>query len=381
MDCLRSRGDGTVMILCSNPLAQYMSCKAAIDQAITRVLSGGHYILGDEVRAFEEAFAHYIGVTHGIGVGSGTEALHLALVACGVGEGDEVVTVSHTAVATVAAIEMAGATPVLVDIEPDYYTMDPGKLAQVLTPRTKAVIPVHLYGQPTHMEAFLDLQRRHGFRIIEDCAQAHGASYGGRRGGSFGDMACFSFYPTKNLGALGDGGMVVTNDADLAKRAVSLREYGWVERYISRMRGWNTRLDELQAAVLNVKLRDLDWNNGRRAKIAMAYRYGLEGTGLRCPEERAGTTHVFHQYVVRCSHRDRLRDHLHQYGVGALIHYPVPVHLQPAYAGRLRLGNGLPDTEQAAREVLSLPIYPELEPWQRERGITFVREFYGKENH
>jgi dTDP-4-amino-4,6-dideoxygalactose transaminase len=369
------------MILCSNPVAQYTARKAAIDQAIARVLNGGHYILGDEVRAFEDAFARHVGVAHGIGVGSGTEALHLALVACDVGEGDEVVTVSHTAVATVAAVEQAGATPVLVDIEPDYYTIDPRKLAQALTPRTKAVIPVHLYGEPAHMEAVLDLQRRHGFRIIEDCAQAHGASYGDKRVGSFGDMACFSFYPTKNLGALGDGGMVVTNNTDLAKRAVSLREYGWVERYISRERGWNTRLDELQAAVLNVKLKDLDRDNGRRAGIAAAYRDGLEGTGLRCPEERAGTTHVFHQYVVRCSYRDRLRDHLHQHGVGALIHYPVPVHLQPAYAGRLRLGDGLDETEQAAREVLSLPIYPELEPRQWERVIAIVREFCEREDH
>ena len=369
------------MILCSNPLAQYQANKDDIDGAIARVLNGGRYILGEEVRAFEEAFARYVGVPYGIGVGSGTEALHLALVTCSVGEGDEVITVSHTAVATVAAIELAGARPVLIDIDPHHYTMDPLKLEQALTPQTKAVIPVHLYGQPVDMEPILELQRRFGFRIIEDCAQAHGAFHGDKRVGSFGDMGCFSFYPTKNLGALGDGGMVVTGNADLARRAASLREYGWAERYVSRERGWNTRLDELQAAVLNVKLQNLDQNNARRVEIARAYTSRLEGTPLCCPRERAGTTPVFHLYVVRCDDRDRLSDHLQRSEVGALIHYPVPVHLQPAYADRLRLGGGLQETERAAREVLSLPLYPELESWQLDRVITVVRGFYGKEDH
>ncbi|MGV8081445.1 MAG: DegT/DnrJ/EryC1/StrS family aminotransferase [Syntrophales bacterium] len=367
------------MILCSNPLAQYHAFKEGIDEAIARVLNGGRYILGEEVRAFEKEFAQYIGVSHGVGVGSGTEALHLALVACGIGDGDEVITVSHTAVATVAAIELTGARPVLVDIDPERFTLDPTRLLKALSVRTRAVIPVHLYGQPADMDALLDLRRQFGFRIIEDCSQAHGAMHGDRRVGSFGDMGCFSFYPTKNLGALGDGGMVVTSDGELAGRAASLREYGWVERYVSSRRGWNTRLDELQAAILRVKLPHLDRNNARRFAIARAYTDGLAGTPLRCPGIASGTSHVFHLYVVRATDRNRLLDHLQNEGIGALIHYPVPVHLQPAYAGRLCPGgDGLEETEMAAGEVLSLPLYPELEQAQIDRVINVVRDFYGE---
>ena len=348
------------MIPTANPAAQYRSHKSEIDQAIHRALDSGRYILGEEVRAFEAEFAAYIGVKFAIGVGSGTEALHLALCACGIEPGDEVVTVSHTAVATVAAIDLCGVTPVLVDIDADRYTLDPEKLPGLLTPRTKAILPVHLYGQPVDMTPILEIAHRRGLKVIEDCAQAHGATYQGRRVGSWGDMACFSFYPTKNLGALGDGGTVATDDPRLAEKARLMREYGWAERYVSHIRGWNTRLDELQAAVLRVKLRYLDADNAARARLATMYNQLLAGADLRLPVEHSKSNHVYHQYVIRTKRRDELRAFLKEHGIGTLVHYPVPVHLQPAYRGRLPGWDGLPQTERAAREVLSLPMHPEL---------------------
>jgi len=366
------------MILCSNPLAQYQAHKAEIDAAMLRVLDKGRYILGEEVKTFESEFAAYIGVAHGIGVGSGTEALHITLAACGIGTGDEVITVSHTAVATVAAIELCGATPVLVDIEPDYYTLDPDKLESTIMPRTKAIIPVHLYGQPADLTPILEIARRHGVRVIEDCAQAHGAMYGERRVGAWGDIACFSFYPTKNLGALGDGGMVVTNDAALAERARLLREYGWAERYVSHIPGLNSRLDEVQAAALRVKLRYLDTDNAARARRAQDYHQALRGTQLSAPKRRSDATHVYHLYVIRCSERDELQTWLKARGVGTLIHYPVPIHLQPAYRGRLRGGDNLPETERAAHQVLSLPMYPELSELELQMVAGTVQSFRGR---
>jgi dTDP-4-amino-4,6-dideoxygalactose transaminase len=365
------------MILCSNPLAQYLSHKDEIDEAIQRVLGKGWYILGDEVEAFESEFSAYLGVEYGIGVGSGTEALHLALKSFGIGAGDEVITVSHTAVATVAAIELCGATPVLIDIEPDYYTLDPGKLEQAITPATKAIVPVHLYGQPADLSPILELARAHGLIVIEDCAQAHGAMYHGKHAGSWGDAACFSFYPTKNLGALGDGGMVVTNNPDLAQKARALREYGWEERYVSHSSGWNSRLDEIQAAVLRVKLRYLDGDNEARAHIAGQYSEGLAQAGLGLPRVRPDATHAYHLYVVRSAERGGLQAYLKSRDISALIHYPRPVHLQPAYQGRLRGSDQLPGSEQAALEVLSLPIYPELSEAELEKVIQTVKAYKG----
>ena len=361
MDHPCAAGAGAPVIPCGNPLAQYLAHKDEIDEAIHRVLGKGRYILGDEVAAFEKEFSGYVGVSHGIGVGSGTEALHLALASCGVGPGDEVITVSHTAVATAAAIELCGAVPVFADIRPDLYTMDPGKLEPLITSRTKAVIPVHLYGQSADLAPIMEIAARHGLKVIEDCAQAHGAQYRCKRTGSYGDIACFSFYPTKNLGALGDGGMVITNNAALAERARLFREYGWEERYVSRVPGWNTRLDEIQAAVLRIKLRYLDEDNGKRAAVAALYDKGLAGLrGLILPACRADSHHVYHLYVVRSVVRDELQSFLASKGVGSLVHYPVPVHLQPAYSGRLARGAELAETERAAKEVLSLPMYPEL---------------------
>ena len=349
------------MILCSNPLAQYHARRTEIDAAVRAVFESGRYILGGEVSRLEAEFAAYLGAAAAVGVGSGTDALHIALHACGVGPGDEVITVSHTAVATVAAIELCGASPVLVDIDAAHYTMDPKRLEGAVTPRTRAIVPVHLYGQPADLEPILEVARRHGIRVIEDCAQAHGAEYGGRRVGTWGDIACFSFYPTKNLGAIGDGGMVVSRDRALIDKVRVIREYGWVERYVSHVPGWNSRLDEVQAAILRVKLGHLDEDNARRARLAAVYDEALAGARVILPARRIGATHVYHLYVIRSPRRDELQAFLKNEGIGALVHYPVPVHLQPAYRDRVAgKGGALPETERAAAEVISLPMYPEL---------------------
>lgn len=363
------------MIVPANPKAQYESHRTEIDRAIRAVLKSGRYILGEEVRRLEESFAAYVGGRagwHGIGVGNGTEALHLALAACGVGAGDEVITPSFTSVATAAAIGMAGARPVWADIEPESFTIDPGSVERAITPRTRAVVPVHLYGQPADMTPILKIAKRRRLRVIEDCAQAHGARYKGRSAGSFGDAAAFSFYPTKNLGALGDGGMVVTRHPEVARRVRRLREYGWDADRISRCKGGNSRLDEIQAAVLRVKLRHLDRDNARRAARAADYARLLKCPGLVLPVERRGCKHVYHLYVIRVpveGRRDELREYLRDRGIETLVHYPVPVHHQPAYRGRPAAGlKCLPAAESAAREVLSIPMYPEL----AERGVRTV---------
>lgn len=357
------------MILCSNPHEQYAAQRDEIREVIARVLEGGRYILGPEVQAFEIEFARYCGAESAIGVGSGTEALHLALAALGVGPGDEVITVAHTAVATAVAIRLCGATPVFADIDPATYTIDPSDAARLITSRTRAIVPVHLYGRPADLDALAELR----VPIVEDCAQAHGASWRGRRVGSIGRIGAFSFYPTKNLGAIGDGGAVVTSDPELASRVRLLREYGWAERYVSSVEGWNSRLDELQAAILRVKLRSLDADNERRRTIARRYDEGLGGGRLRLPEDAPpDATHVYHLYVVASDRRDALQEHLRAHGVGALVHYPVPVHLQPAYAAMR--SRALPHTEHAAQIVLSLPMYPELTEADQDAVIAAVRE-------
>ncbi len=366
----------------TDPRAGVRAHRAAIDAAIAGVLEGGAYILGREVEAFEAAFAEFVGVAYAVGVASGTDAIELALRACGIGAGDLVFTVSHTAVATVAAIERAGATPVLVDVEPGTYTMAPRELSRAvqmpLSGRPAAVLPVHIYGQPADLSALSEIALAHGLRLVEDCAQSHGALYGGNQTGSFGDIACFSFYPTKNLGALGDAGMVVTNDGALAVAAREIREYGWRERYVSARAGINSRLDALQAAILRVKLPGLAKDNALRQAIADRYDSGLAGLPLALPIRRPEATHVFHQYVIRLAERDALRERLGAAGIGAGIHYPVPVHQQPAYAGRLVSGpSGLGLTERAAPQILSLPMYPQLPSEAVDRVISEIRGFFG----
>ncbi|WP_428484505.1 DegT/DnrJ/EryC1/StrS family aminotransferase [Rhodopila sp.] len=354
-----------VLIPQANPGAGYRALKTEIDAAVSRTLASGWYILGAELRAFEAEFAAWLGAGAVVGCGNGTDAIALALSGLGIGSGCTVVTVSHTAVATVAAIEMAGATPLLVDIDPLHYTMDPNALRQVLKapppglPPIRAVIPVHLYGQPADLDRILPLCREHQVALIEDCAQAHGARLHGRRVGTFGDAAAFSFYPTKNLGALGDGGAVAVADPELAMRIAALRQYGWHNNAISDIVGVNSRLDEMQAAVLRVKLPYLDRQNERRAGIASAYDAALKG--LTPPQRRHDAAHVFHLYVVRSDDRDAVQLALRRKGIGTGIHYPVPVDQQPAYVGRIALAAaGCPQTEAAALQVLSLPMYPEL---------------------
>ena len=348
-------------ILCANPHEQYRAHKAGIDAAIARVLGGGRYILGPETEAFEREFAAYLGTSHAIGVGNGTDALHVALRALDVGPGDEVITVAHTAVATVAAIQLAGGTPVMVDINPATYTLCPQAVERALTPRTKAVVAVHLYGHPADIPALQAICAPRGVRIVEDCAQCHGARLNGRMTGTMTEIAAFSFYPTKNLGAIGDGGAVATSDPQLAQRCRLLREYGWAQRYISHIAGFNTRLDELQAAVLRVKLAALDADNNRRRALAALYRERLGGLpGVTLPQELPGAHHVYHLYAVLVEQRDRVLEHLKQHGVLAGIHYPVPIHMQPAYATAGPGAGSLPVTERVALHELSLPMYPEL---------------------
>lgn len=367
----------------TDPKASYLAHQAEIDTAIYRVLNSGCYIMGQEVEHFEQEFAAYIGVSHAIGTGNGTDALELSLRACGVGPGDLVFTVSHTAVATVAAIELAGAMPVLVDIDPITYTMDPNSLEDALSRHhagtPKAVIPVHLYGHPADMPLILKIAKYHGLFVIEDCAQSHGATLDGRMTGAWGDIAAFSFYPTKNLGALGDGGMVVTRDPELAKRVRLLQQYGWRERYISDIPGGNSRLDELQAAILRVKLQHLDKDNKRRQSLALIYDELLADIGLTLPEVRSGMNHVYHQYAVRLPQRDALQNYLQNAGIGTSIHYPVPIHLQPAYRDRLPFVTPLTWTEQVARQILSLPMFPHLSDDQIRRVSERIRHFFSKQ--
>ena len=359
----------------ADPRASYLALKPEIDAAIAAVLGGSDWILGPTVERFERDFARYVGASYGVGVASGTDALHLALRGLGLGPGDEVVTASHTAVATVAAIGMSGAIPVLVDVERDWRTLDPAAVEAALSPRTRAVVAVHLYGQPANLDALAALCARRKLLLVEDCAQAHGASWNGARVGTRGAAAAFSFYPTKNLGAAGDAGMVITSDDALARRVGSLRQYGWSGSRESAELGVNSRLDALQAAILSVKLPHLDAWNARRRALAARYERGLHDLPLRLPRERPGSIGAFHLYVVETHERDALAAALREAGIVAGIHYPAAVHQQPAYTG-LRRGP-LPVTEELAATVLSLPLYPELGDAALDRVVAAVRSFFG----
>lgn len=360
-------------------VAQHASLQTELTAAIERVVSSGRYILGEEVEAFERAFGAYLGVGHVVGTSSGTAALQLALMAAGIGPGHDVITVSHTAVATVAAIEQAGANPVLVDIDLERFTLDPGRLAAALTPRTRAIVPVHLYGCPADLDPILAFAHEHGLVVIEDCAQAHGARYRDKRVGAWGHLSAFSFYPTKNLGAMGDGGAVATADAELATRLRELRQYGWRERYVSEARGLNARLDEIQAAILSTKLSHLDRWNARRRQLARRYRLGLANTSVVLPVEPADVEHVYHQFVIRSALRGALRESLAQVGIASGILYPLPVHRQPAYATLAHAA--LVQSERAAAENLALPLYPELTDEAVDRVCDVVRRFCEKPRH
>ena len=353
--------------------AQYNSIKGEVNAAIQGVLESCQFTLGSEVAAFEREFASYCQSENGIAVNTGTSALHLALLAAGVGPGDEVITVPFTFVATVAAIHYTGARPVFVDIDPRTYTMDPKGLEAAITSKTKAIIPVHLYGQTADMDPILAIARKHKLVVVEDACQAHGAEYKGRRAGSLGDMACFSFYPGKNLGAYGEGGMVVTNDPAYTKTIRMLRDWGAERKYEHVLKGYNFRMEGIQGAVLRVKLKYLEgWTEARRA-AAKRYDAGLSGSGVPTPAQMPYARHVYHIYAVRTSQRQRWQQALNEKGIQSGIHYPIPVHLLPAYQDLGYKAGDFPHSEKAAAEVLSLPMFPELTPQQVDTVCEAVR--------
>jgi dTDP-4-amino-4,6-dideoxygalactose transaminase len=353
--------------------AQYHSIKREIDEAILKVLENSQFILGPEVAAFESEFAEYTGTRHAVGVNSGTSALHLALLAAGIGTDDEVITVPFTFVASVAAVVYTGARPVFVDIDPVSFTMDAGQIENAITPRTKAILPVHLYGQTCDMDPIIAIARRHNLVVIEDACQAHGARYRGMPAGSIGDMGCFSFYPGKNLGAYGEGGAVVTNDAEYVRTVRMLRDWGAEKKYQHVLKGYNCRLEGMQGAILRVKLRHLEaWTEARRAHAAM-YQTLLADSTVRTPSEMPYGRHVYHVYAVRTSDRDSLQQTLAGRGIQTGIHYPIPVHLTEAYGDLGYKAGDFPESERAAAEVLSLPMYPELSEKQIAEVADAVR--------
>lgn len=356
--------------------AQYQAIKPEIDAAIERVIQNSSYILGPEVKAFEKSFAALTGMKEAVGTDSGTAALHLALLLLDVGPGDEVITTTHTFVATAEVISLTGARPVFVDIDPRTYNLDPEKVEAAITPRTKVLMPVHLYGQPAEMDPLLDIAKRYNLRVIEDAAQAHGATYRGKPAGSMGDIACFSFYPGKNLGAYGDAGMLVTDDAEMAERGRMLRNHGRRDKYEHLIVGYGYRLDALQAAILDVKLKHLpQWNEQRRAH-ARYYTKLLSNLDLVTPYEPEHLCAVYHLYVIAAPERDALLQHLKTRGVEAGIHYPIPLHLQPVYRGLGYQPGDFPEAERAANQILSLPMYPELTDDRIEYVVDAIREFY-----
>ena len=352
---------------------QYLSIKAEIDAAVLNVFDSTQFVLGKEVAAIEELFAAYTQTRYVMGVNTGTSALHLSLLAAGIGKGDEVITTPFTFIATVSAIDYTGATPVFVDIDPVSFTIDPAKIEAAITPRTKAILPVHLYGQPADMDPIIEIAKRHGLVVIEDAAQAHGAEYKGRRVGSIGDLGCFSFYPGKNLGAYGEGGAVTTNNPEFARTIRMLRDWGAERRYYHDLKGYNYRLEGVQGAVLKVKMKYIEgWTEARRT-VAARYDAALADSGIPTPHAAPDRRHVYHIYAIRDAQRDALQTYLQNQGVSTGIHYPIPVHLQGAFAELGHKDGDFPHSEAAAREVLSLPMYPELPPDQQEIVIAALK--------
>ncbi|MBI4356606.1 MAG: DegT/DnrJ/EryC1/StrS family aminotransferase [Gammaproteobacteria bacterium] len=363
------------MILFSNPRAQYQAHQDEMDAAVRRVLRSGKYILGENVEAFEVEFAQFLDIPYAVGVGSGTDALHLALRALGIGAGDEVIVPVHTAVATVAAVCMAQAQPVLVDIEENGLTIDPNEVIKAITPRTKAVIAVHLYGQPVELSLLLAICAQNHLKLIEDCAQATGACYKERYVGTWGDIGCFSFFPTKNLGAIGDGGMVVTRHLGIAEKIQRLRQYGWDKHRLPLEMGINSRLDEIQAAILRVKLPFLLKDNEKRVKLAEKYHKGLGDLPLVLLSRRPETYSVYHLYVIRTKVREALLNYLKVHNISPGIHYPAPRYNLNAYLEKIKTKN-FPVTEMIAEQILSLPLYPELSEDDHNHVISTIRAFF-----
>jgi len=358
----------------ANPSATCTPRHEEIKDAIAHVITGDQYVLGPQVVALESSFAKYCDTAHAVGVGSGTDALSLALLAANVGPGDQVITVSHTAVATATAIVRIGAVPVFIDTDPHTYTLDPAGLKAALSPNTKAIMPVHLYGQPADMDPILSFARTNNLIVIEDCAQAHGARYKGRRVGSMGDFGCFSFYPTKNLAGIGDGGAVTTQDANAAERIRQLREYGWDKNRICQSVGMNSRLDEIQAAILNVNLKYLDQDTQRRRAIAAQYDIALADLPIYSPKVRPDRNHVYHLYVIATEQRDDLMTYLSRKGIVPGIHYAVPVHEHPPYLHAQHAP--LPVTERSSERILSLPMYPAMSDADITQVTSALEMFY-----
>lgn len=361
-----------------NLVAQYTALKPELLPVVEETLAKGHYILGPNVAALEQEIAAFTGARFGIGVNSGSDALTLALRALDIGPGDEVITTPFTYIAPAESIWQMGARIVFADIHPQTFNIDPAAVARKISPRTKAILPVHLFGQAAPIEKLLALAEGRGLAVVEDCAQAIGASRSGKSVGGFGRMGCFSFYPTKNLGADGDGGMVVTQDEALAKKLKMLRVHGIERRYYHDLHGYNSRLDELQAAILRVKLRHLSTWNGRRAAIAARYTFGLAGLPVECPVTDTGNQHVFHVYAILTDQRDALQAHLNQHGVSTIIYYPLPLHLQKVYADLGYREGDLPVAEAVSRRILPLPIFPELTDEQVDYVTATIREFFTK---
>ena len=354
---------------------QYEAIKEEINSAVLGVIQSAHFILGPHGKALEQEVAAYHGVKHAVAVASGTDALHLALLAAGVRRGDEVITTPFTFIATAEAASYIGAVPVFVDIDPDTFNMDIAKIEAAITKRTKAIVPVHLYGHPVDMDGLMHIAKQGGFKVIEDCAQSFGAEYREKKTGAFGDLGCFSFFPSKNLGGYGDGGMVITDDSELSERLQSLRNHGSHVRYYHDEVGFNSRLDEIQAAVLRVKLRHIDEYNAKRRKNALLYNRHLANAGIKTPSEQDGIKHVFHQYTIRIKDRDNVKKKLDAGNVtSSMIYYPVPLHLQAAYKDLAMRAGSLPQAEKAAQEVLSLPMYPELMESQVRQVVDAVKE-------
>ena len=362
-------------IYTSNPQSEFERIGSEIEACVLKVLRGGKYILGNELEEFEKSFSEYIGTKFGIGVANGTDAIEIALRALNIGFNDEVITVSHTAIPTVAAIVASGAKPVLIDVEKEFYTIDPNKIRENITDKTKAVIAVHLYGQPCNIQEIKKICDESNIKLIEDVSQAHGSSYFDKKLGSFGSIACFSCYPTKNLGALGDAGVLVTNNADLAEKCKMIRQYGWNKSAYSEIFGRNSRLDEIQAAILNIKLKYLDYHNEMRNYIAKKYTENLCNLPIKIPIIRNNSTHVFHLYVIQVEKRDLLMRFLNNYDIYPGIHYPYPVHKQKTYK-KLALFNDLDYTEYLSKRIISLPIYPGLKIENVNYICSKLEEFY-----
>tara|TARA_Y100000034_G_C6902523_1_gene417723 strand:- start:483 stop:1577 length:1095 start_codon:yes stop_codon:yes gene_type:complete len=358
------------MIPLSDLKRQYLRFRKEFDRSVLNVLESSWFILGKKVEEFEKNFANYIGVKYAIGVGSGTEALHLSLVALGVKQGDEVITVSNTTVPTVSAISSSGAKPVFVDIDEDNFNMDSKKIEKKITKKTKVIMPVHLYGQSADMDAINKIAKKHKLKVIEDCAQSHGTLYKGKKTGSLGDLGAFSFYPSKNLGAYGDAGIITTNNKKLAEKCFMLRNYGKRTRYENEIVGFNSRLDEIQASILNTKLKYLNRWNDARTRIADYFNENLRKVVV--PKRKEGLGHNYHLYVIKTKKRDKLKNYLDKNGITSEIHYPVPVHLQPSYKHlKVRKGS-LPVTEKVCKEILSLPIFPELTKQEVEKIVNVI---------